>query len=230
MRNSCAKKRQHRTSLVNVASGHRLYPSNCSEGSRQTSRVLIPGAKTIVTEVGEEPLHTPQSRLKRRYESGDSPPATDHLAGQQGDESPLSPATILSQVYNLPSSPPGPTLETRAGAQGAARSSSKEQPSPSPYRPTQFPLSSPGQITSSEQDPLSSTLTYMPSERDLDIGKVLVRSFRIPNSCDEESMDRKEVDEEGERIHPAKALFALLMHAYSVGSQGRKIDEGELGF
>lgn len=72
--------------------------------------------------------------------------------------------------------------------------------------------------TSPEQHPLSSTSVYIPSGRDLDIGRVLVRSYRIPNSCDDESPDRQE---EEDRVHPAKALLALLMHAYSGGWEGR---------
>ncbi|OQE10125.1 hypothetical protein PENFLA_c001G00627 [Penicillium flavigenum] len=190
-------------------------------------------------ECDEGPLHTPQLRHKRRHESDDSPtlpcsrpPTTDHSVRQQGDELPPSspPSLLLSQVYNMPSGSPTPALEARAGLEGAARSSFEEHLSPTPHRTAQLPLRSPRQITSTEQDQLSSNVTYEPSLRDFDIGRALVRSFRIPNPGDEESMDRKEGDEHGGRIHPAKALFALLMHAYSVGSQGRRIDEGELGF
>lgn len=50
----------------------------------------------------------------------------------------------------------------------------------------------------------------------------MIRSIRIPN---EESGE--EDDEEMRAIHPAKALFALLMYSYSLGPQGRVIDADE---
>lgn len=82
-------------------------------------------------------------------------------------------------------------------------------------------------MSSSEQGLHSSTASYELSERDGDVGKVLIRSFRIPNPRDAGSMNRKE-DEE--RMHPAKALFALVMHAYIVGPEGRTITPEELEF
>ncbi|KAJ5084974.1 vegetative incompatibility protein HET-E-1 [Penicillium argentinense] len=44
--------------------------------------------------------------------------------------------------------------------------------------------------------------------------------------CDTDSMDRNKQD----MTHPAKALFVLLMLAYSAGPQGRSIDTEEIGF
>jgi hypothetical protein len=165
---------------------------------------------------GEKSLGTPQPRQKRRHESGDS--ATLSL---------LSPPAVLPPTYNLPWSSPESVLEARIGAQSRARSSRANQPSPSP---SGLPPSSFHQTTSPEQHPRSSSSLYIPSGRDLDIGRVLVRSFRIPNPCDEESADTKKRAEEEDGVHPAKALFALLMHAYSVGWEGRKIREEEIGF
>jgi hypothetical protein len=73
-------------------------------------------------------------------------------------------------------------------------------------------------------------LTYAPSERAHDIGSVLVQSFSVPNPCDKDSIEKWEGCKESGRTHPAKALFALLMLAYSVEAQGRGIDEEETLF
>lgn len=123
-------------------------------------------------------------------------------------------------MHNLPSSFPGSALEARERWKAQLEAHLSNSPARSAsVLPVCHKLAPPD--TSPGQDPLPSTLTYVPSERDIDNGRVVIRSFRIPNPCDEESMeDRNEGDEEGERIHPAKALFALLMHAYSVGRKG----------
>ncbi|KAK3933455.1 hypothetical protein QBC46DRAFT_402316 [Diplogelasinospora grovesii] len=193
----------------------------------------------------EEQLPTPQPRGKRRHETSDNvtaprsrPAATDDFVGQAAlSSSPLAPSP---QIYNLPSSPLGPALESKGVTDVARRLaltpkqhppqlSSQDHPSPSPYQSVQFPLSSPHQTLIREQDLLrSSSTTYAPSERDLDVGRVLVQSFRIPNPCDEDGMDRERGNEERERVHPAEALFALSMLAYSVGVQGRGIDKEEI--
>lgn len=180
-------------------------------------------------EHGGKPLRTPQPRQKRRHESDDSEtlprqPTTGGVAGVEVDRLPSSPPAVLPPLYNIPWSSPGSVLEARVGAGGRAQSSQANQPSSSPAG---LPRSSSHQTTSPEQHPLSSTSVFIPSERDITIGKALVRSFNIPNSCDEESPDRKE---EEDTIHPAKALWALLMHAYSVGPEGRKIREEETVF
>lgn len=179
---------------------------------------------------GGKPLWTPQPRQKRRHESGDSatlarshPPNTNNPAGREGDEPPSSPPIALLPPSNLRWSSPRSTLEARLGAESRARGSPANRSSPSP---SGLPPSLSHLTTSPEQHPLQSSPLYNPSIRDLDIGRVLVRSFRIPNPCDEESTDREEED----RIHPAKALFALLMHAYSVGREGRTITEEETEF
>lgn len=162
----------------------------------------------------EQLLRTPQPRQKRRHESGDS-----------GTLPPSSPPTGLPPPYNLPRSSPVSVLEERIGARTRGRNSQAIPPSPSAAG---LPPSSPNQTTSPEQHPPSSISEFIPSEREFNIGRVLVRSYRIPNSCDEESPDRQ--GEEEDRLHPAKALFAFLMLAYSVGWEGRKIGEEEVWF
>lgn len=170
-------------------------------------------------EHGGKPFRTPQLRQKRRYESDDSAtlprqPTTDDVAGLEVDRLPSSPP-VLPPAYNISWSSPRSVLEVRVGAEGKARSSRANQPSSGP---SGLPR---------EKYPLRSSSPFIPSDRDMIIGKALVRSFKIPNSCDEKSSD----SEEGEdRVHPAKALFALLMHAYSVGPEGRKIQEEETEF
>jgi hypothetical protein len=81
-----------------------------------------------------------------------------------------------------------------------------------------------GLLSSEPSFPQSSGTPYLSSERDHDIGKVLVKSFRIPNSCDK---DEVRITKE---LHPAKALFVMLMHASSVGALGRRIGKEEVLF
>lgn len=86
-------------------------------------------------------------------------------------------------------------------------------------------MSNPDGLFSSEPSfPQSSGSPYLSSERDYDIGKVLVRSFEIPNSCDKDSAQVT-----GD-LRPAKALFVMLVHASSVGHQGRQIGQDEILF
>ncbi|KAJ5545266.1 hypothetical protein N7535_006350 [Penicillium sp. DV-2018c] len=164
-----------------------------------------------------KPFRTPQPRQKRRYESSDSAtlprrPTTNDVAGLEVDRLPSSPP-VLPPVYNIPWSSPRSVLEARVGAEGKARSSRANQ------------LSSDSSGLPRE---LRSSPSFIPSEREMIvIGKALVRSFKIPNSCDEKSSGSEEGDD---RVHPAKALFALLMHAYSLGPEGRKIREEETEF
>lgn len=172
---------------------------------------------------GEKPPRTPQPKQKRRHESGDSatlarsqPPDTRNLVGREDTRVPSSPPVGLPPAYDVPWSSPVSVLEARG------RRSRAKHPSPTP---SELPPSSPHQTTSPEQQPPSSGSVFLPSGRDIEIGRTLIRSFRIPNSCDEDSADNS--DGEEDRVHPAKALFALLLHAYSVGNQGREITSAE---
>lgn len=65
---------------------------------------------------------------------------------------------------------------------------------------------------------------YMTSERDHDIGKVLIRSFKIPNQYD------KDHEQQRNGLHPAKALFVMLLQASIIGPSGRHIDKDEVSF
>ncbi|KAJ5216908.1 hypothetical protein N7468_009916 [Penicillium chermesinum] len=175
---------------------------------------------------GGKPLHTPHSRPKRRNMSGEtpsrqSPAVSGNWAGDEGFE----------LASSLSTSPPASSQMTREQVVDAA---SKLVPSPSRHPPEQsssstyqFPLTSPESVIS----PLmsrnrSSSLTYAPSERDNEIGEVLVQSIRVPNLYDPDSV----VKNKQAVTHPAKALFALLMLAYLVGPQGRSIGTEEIGF
>lgn len=102
-------------------------------------------------------------------------------------------------------------------------------PGTSPLASSQFLPTSPAliDVTSNDQF-LSSSFTYASSERDFDIEKILDKRVRIP--CDADSMQTMEENGQTMRIHLAKALFALLMPAYSVGAKGRDIDTDEIGF
>lgn len=152
----------------------------------------------------------------------------------------------LPHKYNPPSSPPRPTpvIEGQAGSAAERLALTPMlHPSELPFKdflstsastPAQFALTSddpPDPLWTPPKDQLpSSSLTYAPSERDHDIGRVLVQSFRIPNPCDKDSTEKWEGCEESGRTHPAKALFALLMLAYSLEAQGRSIDGEETLF
>lgn len=201
----------------------------------QSSEPQRPGDRE---EGGEVPFYTPQSSQKRRHASDDSPalpryrpPITEYPASDECEGLPSSPPIPLSQLHNFSSSARGAPPGARAGVEDTARSSHQGQPSPSPYLASRFPTSSSRQMTSSEQSLQPSSDSYIPSFRDGDIERTLVRSFRIPNRCDVGSMDRKEDEEEDEEMmHPAKALFAFVMHAYIVGLEGRTINPEELEF
>ncbi|KAJ5724953.1 hypothetical protein N7493_006681 [Penicillium malachiteum] len=77
------------------------------------------------------------------------------------------------------------------------------------------------QMNSSPALPESSG--YTASVRDIEIERVLVKSFRIPNPEDSETNTT-------ENLHPAKALFTIAMHASSVGPAGRQIGTNEVMF
>lgn len=146
--------------------------------------------------------------------SREPPAASGNMAGDEGFELASSLSTC-SQICDFPSSPLGPFQVARGQVVGVAE---KLVPTPTRHPPEQsssstyhFPLTSPELVTS----PLmsrnrSSSLTYAPSERDNEIGEVLIQSVRIPKFHDPDSL----VKNKQEVTHPAKALFALLMLAY----------------
>lgn len=184
---------------------------------------------------GDEPSHTlqtPQPRQKRRTTSSETPSrpppaATDRLA-QQDDR------LAFSQKYDLPSSPPRPYPAANGPVDVAAGklmlTPSQRASGTSPSRAAHSTVASPDSIATSHIGRnRSSSLTYAPSERDNEIGDVLVQSFRIPNPCDEDSLEEWQGNRQ-KPTHPAKALFALLMLAYLAGPEGRRIDTDEIGF
>jgi hypothetical protein len=85
--------------------------------------------------------------------------------------------------------------------------------------------SSPSRSFSSESSfPLSSGEPYVSSERDHDIGQVLFKSIIIPNSLNSDATPLNQGPS------PAKALFVMLVHALSVGEEGRRIGTDETPF
>lgn len=147
---------------------------------------------------------------------------TDNRPDLHDDNFRSSAPVALAPKYRVQWSSPTPVLEARTGS---AQNSRVNQSSPSP---SGHPPSSSHPTTSPAQYPISSSPIYAPLERDIDIGRVLVRSIRIPNSCDQELSEGG--NEDADRVHPAKALFALVMHSYSAGWERRRIREEELGF
>ncbi|KAJ6027392.1 uncharacterized protein N7446_004012 [Penicillium canescens] len=180
------------------------------------------------------------SQPKRRHDSSDnptlsrrSPAPVDPSEDQNIDGLPSTPSAPPTVVDDLPSSPPRPS---QAVEQPMPKKlvSTPAQNSPQPLLPMHITTSpiqpnvlvgSPFGFLSSEPSfPQSSGTPYLSSERDHDIGKVLVKSFRIPNPCDK---DEVRITKE---LHPAKALFVMLMHASSVGALGRRIGKEEVLF
>lgn len=187
---------------------------------------------------GMNPLHEPQP--KRRHDSSDNPIPARNFPAPVGhsdpdiDALPSTPPAGPQVVDDLPSSPPAafypvePTMTARLPR--TPRRIATQSPFPShvdtsPMRRNSKMMSNPDGLFSSEPSfPQSSGSPYLSSERDYDIGKVLVRSFEIPNSCDKDSAQVT-----GD-LRPAKALFVMLVHASSVGHQGRQIGQDEILF
>ncbi|CAI7622219.1 unnamed protein product [Penicillium manginii] len=174
---------------------------------------------------------------KRRHGSSDDlaarrlPSAIDDQQDTYIDGLPSSPPKISEIIEGMHSSPRG---HHRAMEQlGIPRKVGWDAPSSSPLRETGIrqvglvsePVSSSPQFLSSELGfSHSSDTPYMSSERDHDIGKVLIRSFRIPNQCD------KDHEQQRNGLHPAKALFVMLLQASIIGPSGRHIDKDEVSF
>lgn len=184
-----------------------------------------------------ESSDTSRQRQKRNL-SGDTPfrpsPAVIRRNAPEGSEGLSSSLSAWSQMYNLLSSPPDPCPVESGPADSAAKLALtliQQTRDANPSTPNQFPLTSPDQMSTPWKGQFpSSSLTYAPSERDYDIGRVLVQSFRIPNSYDTGSMETWEDNQSTKKTYPAKALFALLMLAYFAGEDGRMIDTEEIGF
>lgn len=181
------------------------------------------------------------SQPKRRHDSSDNPipsrpfPApVGHLEDPDIDALPSIPSAALRLVDGLPSSPPGaffPVEQQMASSlaqtpvQAANQSPFRSHVTTSPICPTSKLMGSPCGLFSSEPSfPQSSGSPYLSSERDYDIRTALVRSFGIPNPCD------KDEAQASRDLHPAKALFIMLMHASSVGAIGRQIGQDEMPF
>ncbi|KAJ5987658.1 hypothetical protein N7522_011906 [Penicillium canescens] len=178
--------------------------------------------ESLVDELSPFYLYQP----KRRHDSSDnptlsrrSPAPIDPSEDQNIDGLPSTPSAPATVVDDLPSSPPRPS---QAVEQPMPRKlvSTPGQNAPQPLLPMHI-TTSPIQPNGFPQ---SSGTPYLSSERDNDIGKVLVKSFRIPNPCDK---DEVRITKE---LHPAKALFVMLMHASSVGALGRRIGKDEALF
>ena len=161
----------------------------------------------------QERVHTPPPRHKRRHESSDSPglprPDPPHTGYSGMPSSPPDRAFLCA--HDRPPSSPSPALRGRESMADQALGSSH------------LPQSSPHWLSTSQKNTSSSGNLYEPPLHDFEIGKALVRSIRIPYR------EKENGDEETEAMHPAKALFTLLMHSYSVGPQGRSMEEEEIG-
>ncbi|KAJ6117942.1 hypothetical protein N7523_005693 [Penicillium sp. IBT 18751x] len=214
-----------------------------------TGRILHPGLSSDLQSLGaeerdEKAVHRLSSAYlshpKRRYNSSDdstpsrrSPPF-DTLEDEYINGLPSTPSAPPRVVEDLPSSPPGPSQAVeRPTPRGLVltpnreilQSSSPRHVTNSSIRRASELVGSPyGLISSEPIFPQSSGTPYLSSERDYDIGKVLIKSFRIPNTCDRDEIQI------AEGLQPAKALFVMLMHASSVGALGRRIGKDEVPF
>ncbi|KAK3934116.1 hypothetical protein QBC46DRAFT_400631 [Diplogelasinospora grovesii] len=225
--NEVNKRGQHVRVIVGTHSYHRAYLAQVQHYARMLRtrfRFVLTNKELVVTQFLREEEATPRPPRQRGLKSYTLPQQVQQRPrGKRRHEtsnnvtaprSPLSlsPLAPSPQIYNLPSSPFKPALESKGVTNVARRLaltpkqhppylSSQDHPSPSPYQSDLLRLSS---------------ITYAPSERDLDVKRVLVQSFRIPNPCDEDGMDRERGNKERERVHPAEALFTLSMLTYSV--------------
>ncbi|KAJ5751500.1 uncharacterized protein N7511_008465 [Penicillium nucicola] len=181
------------------------------------------------------------SQPKRRHDSSDnptlsrrSPAPVDPSEDQNIDGLPSTPSAPPRVIDDLPSSPPRASRAVEqpmtrklvlTPGQHAPQSSPPIHVTTSPIQPTSGLVDSSFGFFSSEPSfPQSSGTPYLSSERDHDIGKVLVKSFRIPNPCDKDGVQITK------GLHPAKALSVMLMHASSVGALGRRIGKDEVPF
>ncbi|KAJ5115588.1 hypothetical protein N7526_011469 [Penicillium atrosanguineum] len=188
---------------------------------------------------GLNPRYVPQQ--KRRHHSSDHsipsrpfPAPVDYSEDPEIDALPSTPTAGPRVADDLPSSPPlaSYTAEQAMTArlaltpsQVATQSSIPAHATSSPIWPVSGSMSSSRGLFSSEPSfPQSSGSPYLSSERDFDIGRVLVRSFKIPNPCDKDGAQAIR------DLHPAKALFVMLMHASSIGALGRRIGQDEIPF
>lgn len=180
------------------------------------------------------------SQPKRRHDSSDnptlsrrSPAPVDPSEDQNIDGLPSTPSAPPTVVDDLPSSPPRPSqiMEqpmprklVSTPAQNAHQPLLPMRITTSPIQPNVLVGSPFGFFSSEPSFSQSSGTPYLSSERDHDIGKVLVKSFRIPNPCDK---DEVRITKE---LHPAKALFVMLMHVSSVGALRRRMGKEEVLF
>ncbi|KAK4075219.1 hypothetical protein Purlil1_12730 [Purpureocillium lilacinum] len=89
--------------------------------------------------------------------------------------------------------------------------------------------SSPG-ITGLQQDFIPSTTSFAPTDRCYEVGRVLALSYKMPNGCtDVQGPPTSALRRQGLSVHPAKALFALIMLAGSVDADVRMMEELDAG-
>lgn len=191
---------------------------------------------TSTKPVANVPHPSVTTQSKRRHESSDDlttrrfPAAVDDQEDTYIDGLPSSPPTFSRTIDGIHSSPLG--RHRAMGQLVVPRKAGRDAPpppSPSDTGTKQTGLvsdlmSSPQFLSSELEFPHSSDTPYMSSERDYDVGKVLVRSFRIPNQYD------KDPEQEANGLHPAKALFVMLMQASFIGGPGRRINIDEISF
>jgi hypothetical protein len=184
------------------------------------------------------PSHITKS--KRRHPSSDNSiqqrqyPAPVSSENQEIDGLPSTPLAPARVADDLPSSPPMPSQAVDESITG------RLVPIPDEDAPQSLPQShitinhswatsglpsSPSRSFSSESSfPLSSGEPYLSSDRDHDIGQVLFKSIIIRNSLNDDAARLNQGPS------PAKALFVMLVHALSVGKDGRRIGTGETPF
>lgn len=184
------------------------------------------------SDVGDEPsLPTPlQDQKKRRYEDSHHPSTTPQRVRPKEQYTSSPPPQFRSLPWQ--SSSPAPPLTSHR-----SRLTPSDGTSASPGGNS---LPPPSSYTAAEPEiTLPSSTSYAPSERSYQVGRVLVRRFLIPNLFDRSNVDGgrkksvKAVDmlsDGTQRIHPCKALFALLMLARSAGLAGRSIGTEEVEF
>jgi hypothetical protein len=74
----------------------------------------------------------------------------------------------------------------------------------------------------------TSSESYQPTVRDYEVGRVLIRSFPVPNPTGKAAGDSSPHADQD--IHPAKALYALAMLANVATANGRVLGIEEIRF
>lgn len=171
----------------------------------------------------EDSLTTPTPRKRMlRDDSPDrvikTPPRIQRIVPGDTPELPSSPPRL---PHSIAPSPLLPTSRSnRPGITGQVARASTLPPG----------SSSPG-ITGLQQDFIPSSTSFAPTDRCYEVGRVLAQSYMMPNGCTVvQGPPTGALRRQSLSVHPAKALFSLIMLAGSVDADMRMMGDTVIRF